>query len=205
MSVRVTDLRKFYDKGDLTLKDLITFKMCILFDLDAETVERGWQLIFSEAEEFVGKRLEDIPLACLWKEDRGRPPTQKANALAKFFVLAPYPYIKRQELEKARHDYSGGMRIKDRRNPYYKSAMRRATSVACMRARRGYDAFREVMEDEDPFMREVWALMSEQVSKALAEPESEAQTVGDMAVSAGIELGRRLRREGRFVSGREKG
>jgi hypothetical protein len=97
------------------------------------------------------------------------------------------------------------MRIKDRRNPYYKSAMRRATSVACMRARRGYDAFREVMEDEDPFMSEARALMSKKVSEALAEPESEAQTVGDIAVSAGIELGRRLRREGRFVSGRDKG
>lgn len=205
MSVRVTDLRKFYDKGDLTLKDWITFKMCILFDLDAETVERGWQLIFSEAEEFVGKRLEDIPLACLWKEDRGRPPTQKANAVARFLAFAPYSYIRRQELENARNHYTRDLRIKDKRSTYYKGAIRRATCVACMRVRRGYDAFRKAMEDEDPFRREVWALMSEQVSKALAEPEPEAQTVGDMAVSAGIELGRRLRREGRFVSGREKG
>lgn len=50
-----------------------------------------------------------------------------------------------------------------------------------------------------------WTLMSEQVLKALAQPESEGQTVADIAVSAGIGLGRRLRREGRFVCGREKG
>lgn len=195
MSISIDELQEFYEKDDVTLKDWVILKMCFTLKLDAGAVQERWDLIFEEVENIAGTKLEDVPLARLWKEDKGWPPTQKADLVAKFSALAPYPYIKKREFEKARSEYLQGVRIKDKRNPHYKHAIRKASTVACMRVKRAFDAFNKGNAD-DPWA-EIFALMMDQIQGELARPEGERCTMDDIAFRAGREFGQKLMKKQR--------
>ena len=191
MSISIDELQEFYDKDDITMKDWVILKMCLALKVDVGAVKQSWDLIFEEVEEVAGTKLENVPLARLWKEERGRSPTQKADLVAKFCALAPYPYIKKRELDKAKSEYLRDVRIKDKRNPYYKHAIRKASTAAYMRVKRSYDLLDKANPDSDPWA-EICALMRDQIQVELARPEGERCTMDDIAERAGRELGQKL-------------
>lgn len=194
MSIGVDELQEeFYDKNGLTLKDWVILKMCFALKVDARAVKRSWDSLFEEVEKLAGTRLENVPLARLWKEDKGRSPIQKADLVAKFCSLAPYPYIKKRELEEAKSEYLRDVRIRDKRNPYYKQAIRKASTVACMRVKRAFDAFNKGLES-DPWF-EIFTLMMDQIQRELAKSKGERCTMDDIAERAGRELGQKLLRK----------
>jgi hypothetical protein len=159
---------------------------------DIKAVKRNWDSIFEEVEELTGIRLENVPLTRLWEEGRGRPPTRKADLLAKFCSLAPYSYIKRRELEKAKSEYLRDVRIKDKLNPYFQQAIRKASTVSCMRVKRAFDAFNKGNLKGDPWV-EIVTLMMDQIQRELAKPVGERCKMDDIAERAGMEWARTLR------------
>jgi hypothetical protein len=191
VSISVDELQEeFYDKNSLTLKDWVILKMCFALKVDARAVKHSWDSIFEEVEKLAGTRLENVPLARLWKEDKGRSPTQKADLVAKFCALSPYLYVKKRELEKAKSEYLRDVRIKDKQNPYYKQAIRKASTVACMRVKRAFDAFNKGLEN-DPWF-EIFILMMDQIQKELAKSKGERCTMDDIAERAGGEFAQKF-------------
>lgn len=185
---------RLYDKNGLTLKDLaillVSLRICRRLEAVAEPVIRNWDPIVKLAEELLGTTFENVPLTRLWAKNKGRPPIYNADLVAKFSFCAPYTYIKEAELEKAKSEYLRDVRIHDKRNPYYRHAIRKASTTACMRVKRAFDAFRRGLQND--LLAEVVMLMMEEMEKELAKPRGERCTIGGVAERAGRRLARQV-------------
>lgn len=149
----VRRLRSIWAKDNLTMKDLLLMKACVAAGEDAATdIEENFVFVFEDIETLLGRKLDDVSLSEYIDMQRvggGRPISQRtADILYKLLLFIPSHILREQELQKTREEYLSKVKIKDKGNPHYRRALKRANTVACMRLKRAYEeAYEEGLID----------------------------------------------------------
>lgn len=139
----VRRLKRIWSKDNLTMKDLLLMKVCVTAGEDAASgIEEKFPFVFEDIETLFGRKLEDISLGEYINKQReggGHPVSQRtADILYKLLLFIPPHILQKQELEKAQQEYLSKVEIKDKKNPHYRRALKRANTTACMRLQRAY-------------------------------------------------------------------
>lgn len=190
----VDRLKVVWSKKNLTLKDLILVKLSFVAGEDAAyDVERHWDFVFEELEKVTGVKMEHISLASLIDigKDRGRPIERKtADLLFKLLLFAPPEMIKKQEAETTRATYLSEVRVKDRRNPFYRKALAKAKVAASTRFKRVHDLFLQVEGVDES----LYKLVASEVEKSL-NPKPNSLKDGDAFLELAAEIGKAITQE----------
>jgi len=172
----VKELNSFYTKDHLALKDLLLVKIRQLEVAESVGLpvwsEGGLDWLFSEIEEIIGSKLEDIPLASLPRfcSHSGRPrKPESIDSTLKLCLLWPYHELREWEYAGQKSKHLAGVRTKDKRNPHYQRALRRAASCASTSAKRAWERAYGGSPPEVEFLSKV---ASSAISGSFPSPDS---------------------------------
>jgi len=168
-------LQLLFDKDALTLKDLVLLRISLLLGEDAAlNLELNWDNTFDEVQSITGTKLEDPPPSLLLGKHRGRPPKEIPSLVFKFLLGASEERIKVIERGKRQSEYLAPIRIKDRRNPHYMHAKRKAATYVSTTVGRARNIFLGLIND-DPTLERLYRLMVPKIQEQLnsSVPKSE--------------------------------
>lgn len=168
-------LQLLFEKNALTLKDLVLLRVSLLLGEDAAlNLELNWDNIFDGICYTTGTKLEDPPLSLLRGKHRGRPPKKRINLVLKFLLGASEERIKVIERGKSQSEYLSPIRIKDRLNPHYRHAKKKAATYVSTTVGRARNSFLGLIND-DPALERLYRLMVPKIQEQLnsSVPKSE--------------------------------
>lgn len=193
-------LKSFYAKKHLTLKDLLAVKIRQVEAAESLGLlrwsEGGLDWLFSEIEEIIGSKLEDIPLASLprFRSYNGRPrKPESIDSLLKLWLLWPYDELRKQEHARRRSEHLASVQIKDKRNPYYQRALSTAAISASNSAKRAYQrAYGNIPSEVEV----LYKVASSAISGSLPSPDSpDFEILKSQVNEAGERLAEKLEKE----------
>ena len=167
-------LKLISTKDKVTVKDFVLLKSELFLGPDATLeLELNWDYIFEESIDSTGAKWYEKSLeSCFRSKNKLGRPMQITDLIFKLFLGIPEDVIKQVERPRKKAEYLAKVDIKDKRNPYYKRAKRKASTYVSTSVKRANDIFVEMLKS-DPAYAKLWKLLKPKFDEFWSSPTPE--------------------------------
>ena len=146
-------LKLISTKDKVTVKDFVLLKSELFLGPDATLeLELNWDYIFEESIDSTGVKWYEKSLKSYFRsKNKIGCPMQISDLVFKLALGIPEDVIKQVERSRKKAEYLAQVKIKDKRNPYYRDAKAKASTYVSTSIKRANDIFVEMLKSDPDY------------------------------------------------------